>query len=72
MPLGPQHVQMFVMACYNLDRFRDFVFQSKFLEKFDLEKGIEDSIRENDLELLKFGVRWLRFALFREPILKIR
>ncbi|MGO9116946.1 MAG: YkgJ family cysteine cluster protein [Desulfomonilaceae bacterium] len=70
--LGPQHMQMFVMACYNLDRFRDFVFQSKFLEKFDLEKGIEDSIRENGLELLKFGVRWLRFALFREPTLKIR
>jgi Fe-S-cluster containining protein len=71
-PLGSQHIQMFVMACYNLDRFRDFVFRSKFLEKFDLEKGIEDCIRENDLELLKFGVRWLRFALFREPVLQIR
>ena len=71
-PLGPQHVQMFVMACYNLDRFRDFLFQSKFLEKFDLDKGTEETLRRDDLELLKFGVRWLRFALFREPVLKIR
>jgi len=70
--LESQHMQMFVMACYNLDRFRDFVFRSKFLEKFDLEKEVEDSIRENDLELLKFGVRWLRFALFREPVMQIR
>ncbi|HTY22448.1 MAG TPA: YkgJ family cysteine cluster protein [Desulfomonilaceae bacterium] len=70
--LGPQHMQMFVMACYNLDRFRDFIFQSKFLEKFELEDGIEDAIRRDDRELLVFGVRWLRFALFREPVLSIR
>jgi Fe-S-cluster containining protein len=70
--LGPQHVQMFVMACYNLDRFRDFVFRSKFLEKFDLDKDVVATFGKNDLELLKFGVRWLRFALFREPVLKIR
>ncbi len=70
--LGPQHMQMFVMACYNLDRFRDFVFRSKFLEKFDLDKDVVATFGKNDLELLKFGVRWMRFALFREPVLKIR
>ena len=30
--LTPQQVEMFYMACYDVDRFRRFVFESRFLE----------------------------------------
>ena len=70
--LGPQHVQMFIMACYNQERFRDFVFKSPFLKKFDVNPDIVESIRDDDVDLLEFAFQWLKFALFGEPTLTIR
>jgi uncharacterized protein len=70
--LGPQHVQMFVMACYNTERFRDFIFKSRFLDKFLLEPDLVESIRTDDTALLEFAFRWLEFALFGEPVLQPR
>lgn len=70
--LGPQHVQMFMMACYNLERFRDFIFKSAFLRKFEVDDHTVASIREDDVKLLEFAFLWLKFALFSEPTLKVR
>jgi hypothetical protein len=69
--LEPEHRQMFFTACYNLDRFRDFVFESTFLQKFEIEPELIEAIREHDDALLRFAYRWLRFALFHEPTIKI-
>ncbi len=69
--LEPQHRQMFFMACYNLDRFREFVFESTFLQKFDIEAETVEAIREDDEALLRFGFRYLRFALFHERTVKL-
>jgi Fe-S-cluster containining protein len=69
--LTPQHIQMFVMSCYNTEKFRDFIFKSPFLKKFDVESEVVSRMEGDDLELLKFAFRWLRFLLFREPTLKI-
>jgi hypothetical protein len=55
------------MACYDLDRFRQFVFDSTFLQRFELEPELVERIRTDDDELLRFAFRWLRFALFAEP-----
>lgn len=70
--LSARHLQMFVMACYNTERFRDFIFSSPFLEKFDLDRKLVDSIREDDVKLLEFAFQWLKFALFQEPTMKVR
>lgn len=64
--LEPQHRQMFFMACYNLDRFREFVFGSSFLQKFDVEPDLVEALRTDDEQLLRFAFRWIRFALFHE------
>lgn len=69
--LEPEHRQMFFMACYNLDRFREFVFQSSFLRKFEIEPEVVEAIRDDDEALLRFAYRWLRFALFHEHTLKM-
>lgn len=70
--LGAQHLQMFVMACYNSEKFRDFIFKSPFLQRFDVEPDLVESLRLDDGALLEFAFRWLRFALFQEPVLVVR
>ncbi len=70
--LDVPRMELFHMACYNLDKFRDFIFSSTFLKRFDLEEGLLDKIKNDDEELLRFGFRWLKFALFAEKTIKIK
>ncbi len=70
--LDPRRIEMFHTACYNLDRFREFVFSSSFLKRFELEDELVEQLRTNDEALLEFAFRWLRFALFGEPTIKVR
>jgi len=65
-PLDPARMEMFYMACYDLDKFRAFVFESRFLNRFKIEPEVIEAIKSDDIELLKFAFRWLRFALFGE------
>ena len=67
----PRQLHMFYTACYDLDTFRDFVFESTFLKRFEVETEVVERISTNDEELMRFGFRWLRYALFGEPTLKV-
>ncbi len=67
----PPKMDMFFMVAYDLDRFRRFVFDSSFLHKFAIEPEVVEAMRESDFELMKFGFRWLRFALAYEPTVKL-
>lgn len=70
--LTPQQVEMFHMVCYDLDRFRRFVFETRFLSLFEVDEARVEALRRDDLELFEFGVQWLRFSLFRERSMKLR
>ncbi len=70
--LEPQKMDMFFTACYNIDKFRNFVFQSSFLKKFDVDQATQDKIKDDDVEMLKFGYRWIRFAFFGEDTIRIK
>ena len=70
--LTPKKVEIFFLACYNIDKFRSFVFDSTFFSKFVVDKGTIEKIKKDDVELLKFGYQWLRFALFGENTLTIK
>ena len=70
--LDPKRMDMLFTACYDLDKFRSFVFESTFLERFELEPELVEQLRAEDDALLRFAFRWLRFALFAEPVLKTR
>lgn len=70
--LEPGKVEMFFMACYHIDKFRDFVFQSSFLDKFEVDDDTKKNIKNDDVELLKFGYKWLRFSLFGEKTMRIK
>ncbi len=70
--LNPSGMEMFFMCSYDLDTFKRFIFNSSFLERFDIEEELVEKLRTDDVELLKFGSRWLRYSLFQEPIIKVR
>ena len=70
--LTPQQWDMFYMACYDLDRFRRFVFGTRFLQLFEIDEARVEAIRTDDEELLEFGMQWLRFVLFQERSMRIR
>jgi len=70
--LPPEKIEMFFTACYNIDTFRDKIFNSSFFEKFEIDDETKKKIKEDDVELMIFAFQWLRFALFNEPTMKIK
>ena len=64
--LTEQAKQMFFMVCYNVDRFRRFVFESGFLDKVQLDEELVAQIKEDDIQLIKFGFDWLKELLFSD------
>jgi Fe-S-cluster containining protein len=70
--LTPQQMEMFHTATYDLDKFRQFVFGSTLLERFEVEEDFIQEMEYSDEALLRFGFLWLRFSLFGEPTMRIR
>ena len=70
--LEPAKLEMFYTVCYNIDKFREFLFESTFLKRFELEEETVNKIKEDDKELLKFGLNWLKFCLFGENTMQVR
>ncbi|MFC1563834.1 YkgJ family cysteine cluster protein [candidate division KSB1 bacterium] len=64
-------VDMFFTACYNIDEFRNFLTGSSFFKRFEVDEETKKKIFEDDVELLKFSFKWLRFALFSDPTMKV-
>jgi uncharacterized protein len=69
---NPKVAQMVYLACYNLDRFKAFVFESSFLDKFQVEEERLTAIKTDRVELLKFGFDWVKFGLFAEKTLVMK
>jgi uncharacterized protein len=70
--LNPQQMDMYYMACYDLDRFRTFVLESSFLQKYDVEPNLLEKIKTDDTELLKFAFLFLRTAFFSENLIPLK
>jgi Fe-S-cluster containining protein len=68
--LSPEKMHMLFTACYDIDKFREFVFDSTLLQRFDVDEDFVDEMRSNDEALLRFAFLWLRFSLFGEPTVK--
>jgi len=56
--------QLFFMVSYNIDAFKRFVFDSSFLQRYALPPETVELIRSDEIELLKFGLKWLKDILF--------
>jgi Fe-S-cluster containining protein len=70
--LSPEKMHMLFTACYDLDRFREFVFQSTLLQRFEVDEDFVEEMRHDDEALLRFAFLWLRFSLFGEQTVKVK
>ena len=71
-PLSEDKQFQFYMASYDLDRFRRFVFESNFLNVFDVDDETAAKIKNDDVELLQFGVKYLKYVMMLEQSLKLK
>jgi Fe-S-cluster containining protein len=62
--LGEEQVKKVMVACYNLDAFREFLFGSGFLKHAGISPGRRRKLRDDDPELLRFGFEFLGKVLF--------
>jgi hypothetical protein len=65
MKLSEESKKMFFLACYNIDQFRAFVFNSTFLERYDFPKEKIEELKTDDISLLQFGFEWLKLSFFQ-------
>ncbi|BBO76812.1 lipoprotein [Desulfosarcina widdelii] len=64
--------EMVYMACYDLDRFRRFVMESTFLERFEVEPEAVERLKTDDTALYRFAIQWLEYGLLAQHVLKVR
>jgi Fe-S-cluster containining protein len=70
--LPPEKMDMYYMACFDLDRFRRFVLETRFLDLFEVDEARVEAIRTDDEELLEFAMHWLRFSLCGDKTMKMK
>jgi Fe-S-cluster containining protein len=69
-PITEEKLKMYFMACYNLDMFKKFVFESRLQNLFHIDRKTVSQIQSDERELLRFSFRWLQFALFGKETMK--
>lgn len=70
--LSQEKLGMYFMSLYDLDRFRRFISETRFLELFEVDEARIEAIATDDEELLEFAIDWLAFSLFHEKRMKLR
>jgi hypothetical protein len=65
-------LQLFFLACYDLDRFRAFVASEPFAEAYDLPNEEMQKILIDDKETMFFGFRFLRQVMFGEDTIPMK
>ena len=64
--LTDQSKKMFFMISYNIDQFKEFVFNSSFLKRYAIDDAVTKNIKNDEKALLQFGIRWLSYILFNK------
>lgn len=64
--------EFFYMASTNPDKFRQFVFDSSFLKRYEIDEETIANIRDDDVAMTEFAFSWLKSALFGDQEVKLR
>jgi len=71
-PLDEKKQTQFFMASYDLDRFRRFVFESRFLEVFDIPEEEVQKMRSDEVSLMKFAFKYIKYIMMMEKTLEVK
>jgi len=58
--------KMAFMSIYNIDLFREFVFNSSFLNRYIVASSVVETLRHDDSALMKFGFEWVTVFLWKQ------
>lgn len=64
-------LELFYIVSTNLDLFRDMAFTPKFIAAYQIDPETLKKLEEDELELLRFSLKWLRFVTFNEGDFKV-
>jgi len=56
--------ELFYLACYDLDRFRNLVFEKRLWEAHPAEEEAIIALGKDDVALMRFGIEWIKGRLF--------
>ncbi len=70
--LSDQAKRMFFMASTDLNSFRRFIFESSFLDTYEIDQETIEKIKNDDVELMHFSFVYLAATLFGAQVLKIK
>lgn len=70
--LSEQAKRMFFMASTDIATFRKFVFESSFLDTYEIDDETVAKIKEDDVELMLFSFKYLAATLFGAQVMKIK
>lgn len=70
--LSDQAKRMFFMASTDLAHFRRFIFESSFLDTYEIDQETIDKIKHDDVELMLFSFKYIAATLFGAQGMKIK
>ena len=71
-PIDPTKQSQIYLASYDLDSFKKYVFESKFLDVFDIPDEEIEKIKNDEIALMKLGFKYIKFLLMLEETLKVK
>ena len=63
---------MLYMASYDLDKFKKFIFESRLLDLLEIDKEELKKIKTDEIALMQFGFKYLKYILMLEETLKVK
>jgi Fe-S-cluster containining protein len=70
--VSPQAKKMFFMVSTDVDAFRRFVFETRFLDTYVIDPDVVEILKTDDIALLQLGFDWLKNVLFNEQTINMR
>lgn len=65
-------LQLFFIACYDVDQFREFVRSPSFDDVYEIDQATKKRLFNDDVELMRFGQRFLAQVMFGENSIPVR
>ncbi len=63
--LNADQIDIFYMGCYDIDSFRQHFLEGPNLDRYIEKPEVIELISNNEKELLKYGIRWVKRKIFQ-------
>jgi Fe-S-cluster containining protein len=70
--VSKQARKMFFMVSTDVDAFRRFVFETRFLDTYVIDPDVVEILKTDDIALLQLGFDWLKNVLFNEQTINMK